>query len=92
MGSVSGRFPGVLSTHLASLNSLGQLTLVELAQVLLLLLVHDDVHPGDRLPHHPDLGQLGGGAAGHLPQGLETGLDNIKIVMERNRDQEKIRV
>ena len=74
-GAVSGRYPGVLSTYLSSINSLGELTLVELAQVLLLLLVHDDVDPGDGLPHHPDLGQLGGRAPGHLQQTSETGLD-----------------
>merc|ERR1719346_372000 len=42
------------------------LALVELPQVLLLLLVHHGVDPGDALPDHPDLAQLGRGSPGHL--------------------------
>ena len=42
------------------------LALVELSQVLLLLLVHHGVDPGDTLPDHPDLAQLGRGSPGHL--------------------------
>ena len=42
------------------------LVLVELAEVLLLLLVHDDVDAGDGLAHHADLGELGGRASRHL--------------------------
>ena len=42
------------------------LVLVELPKVLLLLLVHDNVNPGDGLAHDPDLAELGSGSAGHL--------------------------
>ena len=42
------------------------LVLVELAEVLLLLLVHHDVDASDGLAHHADLGQLGGSTTGHL--------------------------
>ena len=42
------------------------LALVELPQVLLLLLVHHNVDPGDGLAHDPDLAELGGGSTGHL--------------------------
>ena len=50
------------------------LTLVELPQVLLLLLVHHDVDPGDGLADHADLGELGSGAAGHLQTTVRTAL------------------
>ena len=50
------------------------LTLVELPQVLLLLLVHHDVDPGDGLADHADLGELRGGAAGHLQTTVRTAL------------------
>ena len=40
--------------------------LVEFPEVLLLLLVHDNVDPGDGLAHDPDLAELGSGSAGHL--------------------------
>ena len=40
--------------------------LVKLPEVLLLLLVHHNVDPGDGLAHDPDLAELGGGSAGHL--------------------------
>ena len=49
-----------------SLNYLVLLVLVQLAQVLLLLLGHDDVDAGDGLAHHTDLGELGSGPTGHL--------------------------
>ena len=42
------------------------LGLVELTQVLLLLLGHDDVDPGDGLADDADLGKFGGSATGHL--------------------------
>ena len=42
------------------------LVLVQLAQVLLLLLVHHNVDAGDGLAHHTDLGELGGRPTGDL--------------------------
>lgn len=42
------------------------LALVQLAQVLLRLGVHHDVHPGDGLADDADLGQLGGSSTGDL--------------------------
>ncbi len=55
--------------------------LVKLPQVLLLLLVHDDVDPGDRLAHDPDLGELGGGSAGNLsnPEAAQLGLEVLEL-------------
>ena len=51
--AVSGRS---LSSCLLDLASKVILTPVELPQVLLLLLVHHDVDPGDGLADHADLG------------------------------------
>lgn len=42
------------------------LSAVELPQVVLLLLVHHDVHAGHGLTDHTDLGQLRSGATGDL--------------------------
>ena len=50
----------------AKVQRLVLLPLVELPQVLFLLLVHDDVHPSDGLPHNSDLGEFGGGTTGYL--------------------------
>ncbi len=57
---------------------------VELSDVLLLLLVHDDVDPGDGLAHDADLGQLGGGAAGHLghPKAGQLRLEVIQLLRQ----------
>ena len=46
--------------------------LVEFAQVLLLLLVHHNVDPGDVLADNANLGELGGGPAGDFSN-LESG-------------------
>ena len=58
------------------------LALVKLPQVLLLLLVHHNVDPGDRLSDDSDLGELGGGAAGHLghPKGAQLGLEVLELL------------
>ena len=67
------------------------LTLVELPQVLLLLLVHHDVDPGDGLAHHADLGELGSGTASHLQTTVRTAPEHNS---EQSQDtgQEEIRV
>ena len=56
--------------------------LVQLPQVLLLLLVHDDVDAGDRLADDADLGELGGRAAGDLghAEGGELGLELVELL------------
>ena len=56
--------------------------LVQLPQVLLLLLVHDDVDAGDRLADDADLGELGGRAAGDLghAEGGELGLELVQLL------------
>ena len=56
--------------------------LVELPQVLLLLLVHHNVDPGNGFADHTDLGELGGGPAGDLghPQKAQLMLESIQLL------------
>lgn len=42
------------------------LALIKLPQVLLLLLVHHNVDPGDGFAHNTNLGELGGSTTGNL--------------------------
>merc|ERR1719481_2111931 len=50
----------------AQVQRLVLLALVEFSQILFLLLVHHNVHAGDGLPDHADLGQLGCRSSSHL--------------------------
>ena len=61
------------------------------SSVLLLLLVHHDVDPGDGLAHHADLGELGSGTASHLQTTVRTAPEHNS---EQSQDtgQEEIRV
>ena len=60
------------------------LGLVELTQVLLLLLGHDDVDPGDGLADDADLGKFGGSATGHLGvrQVMSPGIQTSQVFCE----------
>jgi hypothetical protein len=52
------------------------LVLVQLAQVLLLLLMHHNVDAGDGLADHTDLGELRGGTSGDLKYNFCSGGKN----------------
>jgi len=68
----------------AEVEGLVILARVELPQVVLLLLVHDDVNAGDGLPDDADLGELGGGSSSHLGDAKlsELGLEIIELLGE----------
>ena len=58
--------------------------LVQLPEVLLLLLVHDNVDPGDGLANDADLGELGSGATSHLGhlQGCQLVLEVVELLAQ----------
>merc|ERR1719357_1122386 len=63
----------------AQVQRLVLLALVEFPQVLLLLLVHHDVHAGDGFSDHTDLGELRGSSSSHLSHS-ELGKFRLEVI------------